>query len=365
MQKLFDFEKLEENISLFAFTASVGFSLVYSRLPIETKIVIGTYLSSFATSTAKKQGLALEPEFKPDLDRLFAHIGYDGPRKPTLEVLTTIQYLFLKRVPFETLLLHGYNANPNVLGKVNIDPAVIEAKILQDDRGGYCYELNQYFFYVMQALGFDCVTKTARVLWGYPEGARRPRTHIIILATIFGVRYIVDVAFGSSSSITPMLLDTEEPQVNAFDIHRVVQLQPPSYPPHHFAVQVLDDNGVHWLNKYIFDEDEISTPEDWIAQNWAVCTRPNTRMTDNILLCLVTPLGRYAMANNKLTFRKMLIDKSLDDVKDVLSSRKTVQVEERVITNREEYFQILKDHFNLDVPVEYQKKIIVPGAAWC
>ena len=66
-----------------------------------------------------------------DLDAYLARIGYDGPRTPTLETLRALHALHPAAIPFEAidvLLDRG----------IDLDPAVVDAKLIGAGRGGYC-----------------------------------------------------------------------------------------------------------------------------------------------------------------------------------------------------------------------------------
>src|SRR5690349_7302660 len=82
-----------------------------------------------------------------NLDAYFARIGYSGSREPTLAVLRTLQLQHVMAVPFENLDV--------LLGRrISIAPAAISRKIIEERRGGYCFEQNSLFRDVLSAMGF-------------------------------------------------------------------------------------------------------------------------------------------------------------------------------------------------------------------
>lgn len=91
-----------------------------------------------------------------DVERYLSRIGYDGGREPTLSNLRLLQLQHNRAVPFENLNRH--------LGRdiVVDDLAVLKAKVFEEKRGGYCFELNQLFFHLLRALGYDVSTHLAR-----------------------------------------------------------------------------------------------------------------------------------------------------------------------------------------------------------
>ena len=54
-----------------------------------------------------------------DLDAYFARVGYDGPRKPTLETLRALHFLQPQAIAFE-------NLDPLLKRPVRLDPASLE-----------------------------------------------------------------------------------------------------------------------------------------------------------------------------------------------------------------------------------------------
>ena len=70
-----------------------------------------------------------------DLDAYFRRIGYDGPRDASLETLRELHRLHPQAIPFE-------NLDPLLGRPVNLDPASLQAKLVEGGRGGYCFEQN-------------------------------------------------------------------------------------------------------------------------------------------------------------------------------------------------------------------------------
>ena len=86
-------------------------------------------------------------------------LGYDSPPPPTLQTLRDLQLRHVCTFAFESL-------STLLRLPVPIDLPSVEQKVLFDGRGGYCYELNQMFLALLQALGFDARGITGRVVMG-------------------------------------------------------------------------------------------------------------------------------------------------------------------------------------------------------
>ena len=75
-------------------------------------------------------------------------MAYDGPTDPTEETLRRLHHAHLLAVPFENLDIHL--DRPIVL-----DVDALFEKVVRRRRGGFCYELNGLFGWLLGELGFD------------------------------------------------------------------------------------------------------------------------------------------------------------------------------------------------------------------
>ncbi|KAJ3494652.1 hypothetical protein NLG97_g3941 [Lecanicillium saksenae] len=111
----------------------------------------------------------------------------------------------LARISYNTLSLH-YSTDKSG----SLDPDVLFDKIVDRDRGGYCFELNVFFLQVIRSLGFEAMAVGCRMRdqRSTSEGLDRWRTtsHMAILVVIHGERFLVDVGCGVQSPVTPLLL---------------------------------------------------------------------------------------------------------------------------------------------------------------
>jgi N-hydroxyarylamine O-acetyltransferase len=136
-------------------------------------------------------------------------IGYDGPREPTLALLRELHERHLKTVPFENLDIHWKR-------RIVADTARFLAKVVEERRGGFCYELNGAFAELLRALGFDVTLLSARVSTS-AGGFGPPFDHMALLVKIGGERWLADVGFGDSF-LLPLDLDARGTQQGRFEI---------------------------------------------------------------------------------------------------------------------------------------------------
>src|SRR2546427_13017242 len=81
-----------------------------------------------------------------DVAAYLERIGYSGPATPNAEALRDIHRAHLFAVPFENLDI-GWKR------EIRIDQQAFLRKIIEDRRGGFCYELNGAFAALLEALG--------------------------------------------------------------------------------------------------------------------------------------------------------------------------------------------------------------------
>ena len=91
-----------------------------------------------------------------DKGKYLDRIKYSGGLEPSLDLLKKLQKNHLLNIPFENLDIHF-----KVAIKLNIDR--IYEKIVQNNRGGFCYEINGLFYELLRSIGFKAKRISARV----------------------------------------------------------------------------------------------------------------------------------------------------------------------------------------------------------
>ena len=133
----------------------------------------------------------------PQLDRYFARIGFSGCRDATLATLRAVHRAHLLAIPYENLDLH--------LGlRLTLDPEAMFTKLVDERRGGWCYEMNGVLGRVLETLGFD-VRYLSGAVGRAERGWRAQGNHLVLLVTL-DRPWIVDVGFGDGF-LTPLPLE--------------------------------------------------------------------------------------------------------------------------------------------------------------
>lgn len=225
-----------------------------------------------------------------NLENYFARIGYTGPRAATLEVLQALHRLHPQAIPFE-------NLNPLTRRAVKLDLESIEHKLVDQHRGGYCFEQNALLANVLTQLGFNITPMLGRVLWGREADAPvPPRTHMVLRIDLDNEAWIADVGFGSVTLTTPLRLATGLAQRTPLGTFRLADA---SRDARYLEVQARDES---WVRVYRFD----LQPVEWIdyeTSNWYTSTSPDSIFASNLIVCRVLSEVRLTLLNDQLSER--------------------------------------------------------------
>lgn len=248
-------------------------------------------------------------------------LGFDAPPAPTLETLRQLQLRHTGVFPFENLTT--LSGDP-----VLIDLPSIEQKVLHDGRGGYCYELNNLFLALLQALGFDARAISGRVVMGQPEGAWTARTHRLSLVIIDDVRYITDVGFGGMVPTAPLLLDSRAEQLTPHEPYRIDL--------HVDGFTLRANVAGEWRAMYIFDlqrQEDI----DFAVGNWYVSTHPESAFAEQLMVARTGEGWRRTLNNGNFAIHRIGHDS-----------------ERRQVTDVQELIGLLGSEFGIRVPEQAQ-----------
>ena len=222
-----------------------------------------------------------------DLNAYLKRIHVDGVPAPTLATLATLQQRHLQHIAFE-------NLNPLLGLPVPLDIESLQHKLVQQGRGGYCFENNLLFMAVLEALGFTVRGITARVYWNAPEDAQLPRSHMLLLVELDGQRYLSDVGFGGMTPTAPLRLDDTAAQATPLEPFRVVPAQD------HYRLEVC--LGEQWRLLYRFDL-MTQWPIDFEMANWYVSCHPNSKFVNNLIAVRTEDDRRHTLLNTLYTVR--------------------------------------------------------------
>ncbi len=107
----------------------------------------------------------------------------------------------LQTIPFENLDITFGRA-------LSLDPVPLLDKLLHRQRGGFCYELNLAFAWLLETLGYQVDFLSARVFNGTPPQPGAEFDHLLLRVWVEDLPYLADVGFGECFR-TPLCLGAE------------------------------------------------------------------------------------------------------------------------------------------------------------
>jgi|SRR5579859_900497 len=125
------------------------------------------------------------------LSAYLQRIGYDRPVSAGLATLSSLHRAHLMRIPYENLDIHFGR-------RLSLDPTVIFDKLVTAKRGGWCYEMNGLFAWVLREVGFKVTLLAGTV--GRQAGRKASEgNHLVLLVTggSLDQPYLADVGFGN------------------------------------------------------------------------------------------------------------------------------------------------------------------------
>ena len=253
-----------------------------------------------------------------DINAYLKRINYHGSLEPTAESLRALQVAHLLAVPFENLSIHA--KEPIVLN----DDALF-TKIVDNKRGGFCYEANGLFAALLRALGFDVAMLSAQVANAEGEfGPDFDHMTLMVKSTNIAQRWLVDVGFGDSF-LEPLLLDEPGEQRQGSRAYQIVSDDT------HLVVMQRNE-GDRWKAQYRFTLQPYSY-SDYAEMCRYHQTSPESHFTKARICSRATEDGRITLSDMRLI---------------TTSNGGTQQVrEERTLTSEVEYADVLRELFGI------------------
>ena len=184
-------------------------------------------------------------------------------QKPSLAFLNEIIFAHQRKISFNNLAVFY---NPGQILNLELEP--LFDKVVLRNEGGYCFENNKVFYYLLKELGFDVQAKSARVI--YDKTGDVPRTHRTTVVTIHGEKFLADVGFGKD--VPPHAVQIGLKQTNGH--------------------QVLEKDGLYWhkllkgesvINLYTFDDGDYQE-SDFTLANYYTNTHPDSKFVKDLII---------------------------------------------------------------------------------
>jgi N-hydroxyarylamine O-acetyltransferase len=222
-----------------------------------------------------------------DLEAYFKRVGYKGSSAPTLETLRALHFAHATSIPFENLDV--------LAGKpLHLDLASVARKLVDERRGGYCFELNSLFSGVLVALGFKVTNLVGRVRWKAPAETITARSHRIMRVDLPQGPYLADIAFGALTLTGPLKLEPGIEQATPHETFRLLK-EGAEY-------ELQAKLGEGWVAAYRFTQ-EPQQPVDYEVASWFTSTNPQSIFVKNLIVARPAADCRRSLLNTDLTIR--------------------------------------------------------------
>jgi N-hydroxyarylamine O-acetyltransferase len=246
-----------------------------------------------------------------NLDAYLRRINYSGSIAPVLETLTLIHQLHPAAIAFE-------NLDPLMDKPVRLQLSDIEQKLINERRGGYCFEHNLLLQAVLETMEFPVTPIAAAVLWGREPGSEPPLDHMALIVDVGGVDYLADVGFGGQVMTAPLRLRADLMQETPNERYRLVGGEP--------VWRLEAEIGEEWKPLYQF-EATPRTMDEFIAMNDLTMGM----FRDRLAAARVEGKRRFTLHNARLntheagnTETRMLT--SIAEIRDALTNTFLIQL---------------------------------------
>lgn len=249
-------------------------------------------------------------ERKIDISPYLDLIHYDGVLAPSFDTLYQLHFRHTQTIPFE-------NLSPFTAMEMRLDVASLLEKFTVHGRGGYCYEHNILFQYILEQVGFKTTGLAARVRLNVPDDVIAPRTHMLLLVEADGQQWIADTGFGGMTLTVPIRFAMDEVQDTPHGQYRLTR-----------------DNGVYrletrvqeaWRILYAFDLTPNYLP-DYEVSNWYVSRHPASHFVTHLVAARAAKEGRHVLHDTLYSFYPLAgeMEKrklhSIDEIKGLLEN---------------------------------------------
>jgi N-hydroxyarylamine O-acetyltransferase len=208
-----------------------------------------------------------------DLDAYLARIGLAA--RPTL---AEMHRAHTTSIPFE-------NLDPRRGVPVSLAVEDLQRKLVNECRGGYCFEHNLLFKAASEALGARVDLLLARVRMGAEPGVVRPRSHLLLGVELDGSRWHADVGFGMGTPLEPLPFGPGAEHVQSGWCFRVVA------DGEELVLQTAD--GDRWFDMYAFRAEPVPMV-DVETSNWFTSTHPRSPFVSGLSVGIQAAEGARA-----------------------------------------------------------------------
>jgi arylamine N-acetyltransferase len=220
----------------------------------------------------------------PDVSAYLDRIGYTGSVNVSAEVLAELQERHLHTVPYENL---------DILKRIPLshDTRDLFDKIVVRRRGGYCFELNALFGWLLRELGYTVTDLFAR-FWRDEPDLPPKRRHHVLKVEADGVSYLCDVGVGGIVPRRPLQMVEGLEQCQGEECYRLER-----DPDYGWMLGELHHGA--WRRLYSFTEEPQLAKDFTMASFWCE-NSPESIFTKEPMVAIRTREGRNSVAGKEL-----------------------------------------------------------------
>ena len=248
-----------------------------------------------------------------DVKKYLSRIGIAEISPPSLDFLAELQNRHMLSIPFEDLDIPHRD-------KIVLDLEWIYQKIIPTKRGGFCYELNGLFHWLLTQLGFKVDILSARV-FNHERKELGPEFDHMALLVHLENDYLVDVGFGDSFRMPLEFPNGEQRDISG-----------------HYKIYTINENEYDLRRKESYDwklQYKFSITSRTLAEFENMCeyqqTFPESIFRNRMVCTIATQTGRITLSNLSLT----VTDNGTKTKTDLRSDG--------------EFYQLLKKHFLIEL----------------
>jgi len=162
-------------------------------------------------------------------------------------------------------------------------------KVVTRGRGGYCFELNGLFAWLLRRIGYPVTEYFARYLRDEP--ALPMRRHRVLLVEAEGEVFLCDVGIGAFVPTFPLKFVPYLEQPQRKDVYRIV--------PDELLGHVVEENRRGgWLPLFSFTLEKQCGAMDFAAINWYCESHPDSYFRTANMVSMRTSNGRKTLDGN-------------------------------------------------------------------
>lgn len=210
-------------------------------------------------------------------------IGFKGSLNGSAKTLADLQERHLHTVPYENLDILERRA-------LSLDPQELYQKIVIRQRGGYCFELNALFGWLLRELGYTVTDLVAR-FWRDEPNLPPKRRHHVLKVEAEGVNYLCDVGVGGIVPFRPISFIEGLAQQQGEECYR---LENDPY----YGWALCEQKVGRWNRIYSFTE-EPQLPKDYLFASFWCENAPDSIFNKYPIVAIRTPEGRNTLADRE------------------------------------------------------------------